>query len=251
MAGGTGVARGTRCCSVTGAFHPARACTAGVTMVVAPNPSTAGAPILIGGQVTGAPVPATVVLWQRRGTQRRFHAVTQTRTNAIGQYVIARGQGAVETNSTWYVAARDQLTVRDLRSPTLAQRVYAVVTLSSSETNAAPGDVVSFAGDVTPSHAGQQVLLEQNTGSGWQVIAEPRLNGASDYAVNQQFTADEVVYFRAVLPGDRRNITSYSPVVRISVNGIYKIKHVPTHTGRADVAGLVARRSGAGGLVSL
>jgi hypothetical protein len=206
-------------CRVIGAFQPALSCRVGVTIVVAPNPSTAAAPILIGGQVLAAPVPTTVVLWQRLGMQRRFHAVTHAQTNGIGQYLLARGPGVVEINSTWYVTTRDRLTGRELRSPTLAQQVSALVTLSSSATKVSPGELVTLAGNVTPSHAGQQVLLEQNTGGTWQVIAQPRLNGASDYVAAQQFGYEGVVYLRVVLPADRRNILSYSPVVTITVTG--------------------------------
>ncbi len=190
-----------------------------ITVHAAPNPSVAGEPVTIFGRVS-ARAGTVVVLWHRLPGQRHFHPIAVRRTNACGQYGFVRGRGVVLTNRRWYVKARGA------RSRTLRQRVHALVTLSSSATKVTPGELVRFAGHVTPSHRGQRILLEENSGGGWHVIARPRLDRGSDYVANERFTDTGVIDVRAVLPGDRRNIRSVSSIVTLEVNGMFKIKHV-------------------------
>jgi hypothetical protein len=161
-----------------------------------------------------------IVLWQRLTGQRKFHRVALTRTDRTGHYRIVWRVGRIWTNHRWYVTARG------LRSRTITERVRALVTLSSSASAAAPGDLITFAGHVAPAHSRQRIAIEQSAGSGWQVIAQPRLSRGSDYVVAHAFGNDGVVSVRAVLWGDRRNIRSFSDAVSIDVKAIHKIKHV-------------------------
>jgi len=130
-----------------------------------------------------------------------------------------RRPGMVQTNRRWYVSARD------VRSRTLDQRVHA---LSASAMNINPGDGVTLSGQVTPSHRGQRILLARRAGTTWRTIARPRLGRGSRYTVGLRFTLASSVELRAVLPGDGRNIRSYSPTITVVVGpvGIHKIKHV-------------------------
>jgi phospholipase C len=191
-----------------------------LTIHAAPNPAHAGAAVTLSGRAVGLRPRTLIVLWQRLTGQRKFHRVALTRTDRTGHYRIVWRVGKIWTNHRWYVTARG------LRSRTITERVRALVTLSSSASAAAPGDLVTFAGRVAPSHARQRIAIEQSTGSGWQVIARPRLSRSSDYVAAHAFGNDGVVSVRAVLRGDRRNIRSFSNAVSIDVNAIHKIKHV-------------------------
>ena len=73
-------------------------------------------------------------------------------------------------------------------------------------------------GHVTPSHAGQIVLVEQRKGSQWTVIARPRLGHASNYGVMHRFVRAGTVVLRTVLPGDARNDRSGSSTLTVTVS---------------------------------
>jgi phospholipase C len=190
-----------------------------LTIHAAPNPATVGGAVTISGLRSGPGHGGiAVVLWQRLAGQRHFHRLLQTPTDISGHYSIVRS--GVGTNHHWYVRART------LRSRTVDERVHALVTLLASTTGAAPGESVSFVGHVTPSHAGQRVLLEQRVAGGWRVLARPRLDRGSSFGVRHSFSRAGAVSLRVELPGDPRNIRSLSPVVAIDVSAIHKIKHV-------------------------
>jgi len=196
-------------------------CRGRLTIYAQPNPTAAGDAVRIFGRLQRSrSAHARVVLWHRLAGWRRFHLAARTTTNASGRYAIERGPGVVQTNRSWYVVAEGR------RSRTLEQRVHALVTVGASQTTAAPGDPVTLSGHVSPSHAGQYVMIEVQYGARWVTIARPRLDRASHFSAAYPFPSDAVDQVRAVLAGDQRNLRSYSPVVSISVNGIHKIKHV-------------------------
>jgi phospholipase C len=196
-------------------------CALGVSIVSSLDPSSAGAPVTISGVVRGVRRGTRVALWHRLPSRRRFRRVLVTRTGRGGSYSFLRRAGIVMTNRRWYVV------VEGRRSKTLQQRVAALVTLAASDTSPSQAESVTFSGHVTPSHTGDQILLEQATSGGWSVVARTRADRSSDFAVGHAFTADGPVSVRAVLPGDRRNIRSSSPAVALDVaTGIHKIKHV-------------------------
>ncbi|MBV9605143.1 MAG: hypothetical protein JO027_08550 [Solirubrobacterales bacterium] len=160
---------------------------------------------------------ALVLLWRRLPGERRFHPTTATRTNHVGRYSI---EFRLDGNRWWYVTAHG------FRSRTVHQRVHAVLALAASETRAAPGDVVTFTGTVTPYHAGQTVVLQELESGGWQSVAQGILDSTSSFSIPYTFAADGPYQLRAYLAGGRKNIDSSSPPVTVTVNGIYKIKHV-------------------------
>ena len=201
---------------------PNALCVRPITIVPVPDPSSAGEEVTISGEVAGAKRGTRVWLWHRLPGQRRFRRVLRTKTNALGQYSIVRADGIVMTNRWWYVTAPRR------RSETVLERVHAIVSLSASTMTPNAGDPVTFSGHVTPSHAGEHVLLEQAVSGGWELIGTPRLDRASNYLATHTFAEGGTFAIRAVLLGDRRNIASSSPVVTIAVGpqGIHKIKHV-------------------------
>ncbi len=210
------------CCGPIRALRPKPPCRGYLTIGSAPNPASAGQQILVSGQLSGPRHGnAPVTLYQRLWWQHRFSRLAQGRTNALGQYTFTRPLGSTETNRQWYVVARR------LRSANQKQRVRAVVTLVASPATVDAGTPVTLAGSVTPAHTGDRVMLEQRSGSGWQVFAEPLLSSQSSFQTRHAFTLGGVHELRAVLAADSKNAQSFSPIVAVNVlSGIHKIQHV-------------------------
>jgi phospholipase C len=189
-----------------------------LTIATDPNPSTDGQIVTVSGRVLGPHRShAVVLLWRRLPGQKRFHPIAATRTDRSGSYSMSAG---VSGNRWWYVTAHG------FRSRTVHQRVQALITLIPSETRAAPGDLVAFTGTVAPPHAGAQVALQQLGSTGWQTVAQGPLDPASAFSINYAFSSGGSYQLRLYLPWGAHNINSYSPVVTVTVEGIFKIKHV-------------------------
>ena len=203
------------CCTTTAA-RPAcctTPCTSGaLTIAASPDPSTAGRKVVISGGLTSNPPPSgvQVVLWRELSGQSTFHQVTQTTTDSAGQYKITLTRGMVNADQKWYVTANG------LQSPTLQQQVNALIGLAGLHTVSA-GQAMLLRGQVTPSHAGQVVLIEQRRGGHWAVIARPRLGHNSKYGIMHRFARAGTVELRTVLPGDARNNRSNSATLTVTV----------------------------------
>jgi hypothetical protein len=201
----------TTCCAQTACC--ATPCTVGaLTIAASPDPSTAGRRVVISGGLTSNPPPAgaQVALWRELSGQSSFQQVAQTTTDGAGQYKFTLKPGMVNADQHFYVTANG------LHSPTLDQHVKALVGLSGTH-SVAVGRAMLLRGHVTPSHAGQVVLIEQLGGGRWTVIARPRLGHASNYGVMHRFTRSGTVALRTVLPGDSRNDRSGSGTLTVTV----------------------------------
>jgi phospholipase C len=193
------------------------------SIAAAPDPSLAGERVVVAGRVPGAPRGTAVLLYRQLPSEARFDRVAVTTTNRHGLYVFRRTPGVLYANRRFYVVARGR------RSATITQSVRAVVTVSASSTIVMPGQSVTFSGHVTPSHAGEAVLLEEQLPDGsWTALASAPLDGASDYTASAQLASVGTFTFRAVLGADSRNVLSSSPVVTVTVEylGIHKIRHI-------------------------
>jgi hypothetical protein len=167
--------------------------------------------VISGGLTSNPPTAgATVVLWRELSGQSTFHQLTQTTTDSAGQYKFTLKRGTVNADQRWYVTADG------LESPTLDQTVNALVGLVGVH-SVVVGHAMLLRGHVTPSHAGQVVLVEQRRGNRWAVIARPRLGHASNYGVMHRFTRSGTVSLRTVLPGDARNDRSGSSTLTVTV----------------------------------
>jgi phospholipase C len=189
-----------------------------VTIALAPNPGTARTPVVISGRVLARrPRSVLVSLWRMLPRDRRFHLATRTRTDPQGRYVVT--VSGITTNTRWYAVARG------VKSRPTTLRVRALMSLLPSETLPAPGDRIVLRGHVTPSHGGDDVVIQRLLPGGWRRLALRRLDRRSNFLVAERFTAGQV-RLRAVLPADTRNLRSYSAQLDLSVAGIHKIKHV-------------------------
>lgn len=168
--------------------------------------------MVISGGLTSNPVAgAQVVLWRELSGQSSFRQFAQTTTDSAGQYKFTMKRGSVNADQQWYVTASG------LTSPTLQQKVNALVGLATASHTATAGDPVALSGHVTPSHAGQVLLIEQRRGGSWAVIARPRLSHQSAYSLSHRFMHAGAVKLRAVLPGDARNNSSNSATLTLTV----------------------------------
>ena len=199
------------CCPTAGCCTPP--CVAGsLTIASSPNPSTAGRKVVISGAFVGnAAAGATVALWRELAGQPSFKQVSQTTTDSAGHYTFALRGGTVMADQAWYVMANG------VKSATVQQLVMAQVGLSSSSHAVTAGHSLVLRGHVTPSHAGQTVLIEQSRGGAWHVIARARLSTRSSYAVSHRFSQAGRIVLRTVLPGDKRNGKSVSRSLTVTV----------------------------------
>jgi phospholipase C len=205
------------------ARHAKRTHCPALTITAAPNPATAGTGVVISGRLLRGRAGRAVALWREEPGWKRFRKLAVTRTGASGQYKFVRNPGAVDAGQRWYVAADG------VASRTVAENVYALVTFSASNTTPPPGRSATFTGHVTPSHRGEQIELQENTGSGWHEIGHAGVSGKSDYAITHTFATAGTVDVRAFLPSDKRNLSSASSWLPVDVGGpggIHKIQHV-------------------------
>lgn len=188
----------------------------GLTIAATPDPITAGQGVLIYGQLTGRNnAGKRIWLFHRINPAHRFTPVSVTRTNSSGFYEFVRADGVVESNRNWFV-----LGPGNRHSRTIHELVSAVVTLSASAASATTAQDVTFSGTVSPAHAHQRVLLqEQNSasGNGWQTIAAGYTNAASGFSITQRFRSAGSYTLRAFFPDDPRNVASQSPSINLTV----------------------------------
>ena len=152
-----------------------------------------------------------MVLWRKLSGQSSFHQIARTTTDSAGQYTFTMKPGSVNADQQFYVTANG------MTSPTVQQQVDALVGLVAASHTVTAGRPMALSGHVTPSHAGQVVLIEQRRGGSWAVIGRPRLSHASNYTMTHKFARSGSVKLRTVLPGDARNNRSNSPTLTVTV----------------------------------
>jgi phospholipase C len=199
---------------------PPRRSVRSISISSSPNPSLPDEQVVISGRLHGQRVGGLrVLLWRKTPRDRQFHAALATRADSQGVYEIALGPHAVTTNRQWYVTALGA------QSPVLLQRARGLVTVKPSETLVAPGERVVFSGHASPSHAGDQVELEQLEPGGWQVVAHQPLDRGSNFVLGHRFERGQA-RVRVLMPSGPRNADSFSPSLSFAVAGIHRIKHV-------------------------
>ena len=189
----------------------------GLTINALPNPIDAGEGVFIYGHLNVPPVGGqTIVLYHHlAGSGLGYTRVGQTTTDSHGFYEFTRAEDVVMTNRSWFVR---EAGIHQIHSRTMFERVAALVSLSASSTTAVTGQPVVFTGHVDPSHAGERVVLQQQTASGdWRGLKSVRLDGGSSYSITKswRFEGDHTV--RVLLPSDARNIRGTANPVTVTV----------------------------------
>jgi hypothetical protein len=189
----------------------------GLTINAIPNPIDAGEGVFIYGHLNVGPVAdQKIVLYHHlAGSSAGYTQVGVTHTDSHGFYDFTRAEDVVISNRSWFVR---EAGIHQVHSRTVFERVAALVSLNASTTDAVTGQTITFTGHVNPIHAGQPVVLQQETGSGnWRSLEIGRLDGGSNYSITHRwhFAGDHIV--RVVFPGDHRNIRSTANPVTVAV----------------------------------
>jgi phospholipase C len=209
--------------------HAAPQTPTGVSLYATPNPATVGDAVTVFGRLLGvhrgaAACGITIVIWRRLPGQRHFTATARVHTNVTGRYRVVLAPGTVTTNRDWFASAKA------LRSRTIHEGVFDVLTFTSTATFAVSGDRETFSGQVVGARPRSQVLIERHGSTGsWRPVAKARVNRASSFQVSHLLTKPGHTRWRAVLPASPYNLQSGSPSVKIDVvpaTGIHRIRHV-------------------------
>lgn len=178
-----------------------------VSISASPNPANGKQQVTVSGAVLGGtPAGSTVELWQKAAGDRAFSDVGSATVGTDGTYSIT-APATVDTNRQWYVVNGT------LQSVTISEQVSAAVTLFVARTRHS----ASVRGAVSPSHAGETVLVQRKLRAKWRTIARPTLSHHSKFSVHYVGTPHIKATLRAVLPGDETNIRSQSPIVTAAV----------------------------------
>jgi hypothetical protein len=187
-----------------------------LSITAAPDPIVAGDGVLVYGRLAGPnPGGQTIRLYQHvDGAGRGFSPAASTTTDVYGFYEFPNAEGTVDTNRDWFVTGP-----RHSFSRTVHERVAAQISLSASPTTADTRQVVTFAGQVTPGHPFQRVLLQVQRGSGddWRTIETGLLGPGSNYTIRHRWRTPGERDVRVVLGADVRNIRSVSDAVPVTI----------------------------------
>jgi len=198
----------------------------GLTINAIPNPIDAGEGVFIYGQLNVGPVGGqTIVLYHHlAGSGRGYTKVGQTTTDSHGFYEFTRAEDVVMSNRSWFVREQG---IHQIHSRTVFERVSALVSLTSSTTSAVTGQPVTFTGTVTPNHAFEPVILqEQGAGGNWRNLKSARLDGGSNYAIVYRWRFANDYTVRVLFRSDARNIAGSANPVTVTVQQ----KQVPGFT---------------------
>jgi hypothetical protein len=206
----------TACCTTTCCPQPTTSgtccsptlCGSTLTIAASPSPSRAAQKVVISGTAASG---AQVALWRKLAHQSSFHQFGAATADSSGKYTFTLKRGTVMADQEWYV------TSNGAQSQTITQQVDALVALASSARSTTVGRRIVLSGRVTPSHAGEMVLVEMSRGGTWQVIARPRLGHGSGYSASHRFARAGAVKLRVVLQGDSRNDRSTSSTLTLKV----------------------------------
>jgi hypothetical protein len=189
----------------------------GLTIAAAPNPINSGEPVLVYGQLNGLNhAGRQITLWHHlAGMHGGYTVVQRTTTDANGFWSVTRAAGVVTTNRAWFATAG-----RGVHSRTLHERVRATVTLDEPAGPLSTGTPISFTGTVSPNHAGQHVVLQQQVGSNgdrWRTIDHARIRAGGHFTIVHRFRTPGDRTLRTVFRGDRRNLRGASTPISITV----------------------------------
>jgi hypothetical protein len=190
----------------------------GLTISATPNPIIAGEGVLIYGQLKGTDIAGkSIVLFHHiSDSGQGYTRIGQTTTDSHGFYEFTRAVGVVETNRSWFVRLAATPSVH---SRTVHERVAALVSLAASSTSALTRHPVTLTGHVSPNHAFERVVLQEQIGStdDWKALKSGRLGPGSNYSITYGWKVSGEHTVRVVFRGDNRNVRGYSDSVAVVV----------------------------------
>lgn len=187
----------------------------GLTIAASPNPIIAGEGVVIYGRLKGPDAGGqTIRLYHHLADTPGFTFVGKTTTDPGGFYEFTREEGVVYTNRSWFVRGPD-----GSHSRTVHERVLALVSLFADTLTQDTNHPIVFTGHVTPNHAFERVLLQQQNGTGddWNTLKVGRLGGGSNYRIVYRWRTPGAHDVRVVFPGDARNVTGVSDSLTVTI----------------------------------
>ncbi len=194
-----------------------------VNIEVAPPQITAGDPLTIFGRLACRrhhdEAGQVVKLFHRLAGAPGYTYVQSTRTNAQGFYEFTRADGVVDTNRSWFVAARGA------SSAARRIRVSAQVTLNGPPpgTQLLTGhpNAVMFSGKVNPADVGARVILQRqnaDTGSEWRRIDRGVVQAGGTYSIPHTFIVPGNANIRVLVRSQGRNVPSESNMLEYEIS---------------------------------
>jgi len=186
-----------------------------LTINATPNPVIAGQGVFIYGQLSGGTVSDQPIrLYHRVFPSSGFTLIGTAKTNAFGFYEFTRPEGIVDSNRAWFVRGPG-----GVRSPTIRERVYALISMSASSTSTDTNHPIVFSGQVSPNHAGEPVALQEQglKSDQWHTLKRSVIGPGSTYSITWRFSVPGERDVRVVMPGDVRNIRSASSPVQVTI----------------------------------
>ncbi|MGI8864515.1 MAG: hypothetical protein ACR2JH_08980 [Solirubrobacteraceae bacterium] len=190
----------------------------GLTINAGPNPIIAAEGVLIYGQLQGTDIAGkTIVLFHHiSDSGQGYTRIGRATTDSHGFYEFTRAAGIVETNRSWFV----RLTATPgVHSRTVHERVAALVSLAPSATSAVTRHPITFTGHVSPNHAFERVVLQEQIGStdDWKALKSGRLGSGSNYSITYRWKVSGDHTVRVAFRGDNRNVRGESDPVTVAV----------------------------------
>jgi hypothetical protein len=203
--------------------HRSHSDRCGISINVVPRQIVAGEPVVIFGRLrcvnqANAAGREVKLFHHLIGQGGGFTYVESVTTDAAGFYAIARADGAVETNRSWYVRALGA------RSATKRIGVAATVTLSGPpEGQLLTGypNRVTFTGNMSPADAGARVILQRQnatTGGDWRRIDSGIVTAAGTFTIVHTFVVPGDANVRVLVRSQRRNLPSASNVLGYAIS---------------------------------
>jgi hypothetical protein len=187
----------------------------GLTIHATPHSIIAGEAVLIYGRLRSPDhAGQQIQLYHRINPSPFFTLISTTRTDAFGDYEFTRAEGIVESNRSWFVRGPDLA-----HSRTVHELVAAEVSLAASAVSGTTRHALIFSGHVTPNHAGNAVLLQQEQGgsNNWKTIGRAIIGPGSNFQLVHAWRVPGAYTLRALLPADPRNIASPSDPVPVVI----------------------------------
>ena len=195
-----------------------------VNINVAPRQITAGDPVTIFGRLLCSgrrhgEAGQAVKLYHHVAGSFGYSYVQSTRTDAHGFYEFTRADGVVDSNRSWFVAARGT------HSFAKRIRVAAQVAVSgpTEGTQLLTGhpNAVTFTGTVSPADVGARVILQRQdaaTGSEWRRIDRGFVQPGGTFSIPHTFIVPGDANVRALVRSEGRNIPSASNVLEYEIS---------------------------------
>jgi hypothetical protein len=186
-----------------------------ISIVVSPNPATAGSRLVIAGRAGTSSKPGVAVtLWEAPYGQSQFRPAMLVFTRSGGAYRMVRRVGTGWTNRRWFVTAGGQ------RSRIVLVRVRPLITLHASPSTLAAGQAATLTGRVRPAHPGEHVELQQRFGRKWRTVGRLTVNRHSSFETKHHFGARGIFQLRVTFTGNGKNAAGRSAPLRLTVGRV-------------------------------